>query len=49
MSATAAVDRTHPGISTEARASLVGKMLDKFGQTLLEAHLDVIKSAEGEG
>lgn len=44
MSAAAAVDRTNPGISTEARADLVGKILDKFGQELLEAHYDVIQS-----
>jgi hypothetical protein len=49
MSATAAVDRVHPGISTEARAHLVATLLDKFGGDLLEAHLDVIASSEGRG
>ena len=44
MSAAAAVDRTNPGISKDARADLVGKILDKFGQQLLGAHFDVIQS-----
>jgi hypothetical protein len=42
MSASAAVDRVHPGISADAKANLVGKVLDKFGEDLMEAHLDVI-------
>jgi hypothetical protein len=44
MSATAAVDRIHPGISKEARARLVGTLIEKFGSELLEAHLGVTRS-----
>jgi hypothetical protein len=44
MSVTSAVDRIHPGISSETRAHLVGTMIEKFGSELLEAHLGVTKS-----
>lgn len=48
MSVSAAVDRVHPGISGEARARLVGTMLDKFGGDLLEAHLDVYRHGDSD-
>ena len=47
MSAAAAVDRIHPGISNETRARLVATLIDKFGSELLEAHLAVARSDHG--
>lgn len=47
MSAAAVVDRIHPNISSETRAQLVGKIIDKFGSELLDAHLGVTTSDLG--